>query len=328
MLSNMISPLATLFALASLQATVDTTIRRQPTLAVMSLQAKALSPEESDVLSEAFTAQLKSLGKFRVMERSQIDKILSEQGFQQSGACDKSECAVEVGRIVGIDQMVVGSVGKLGGTWSTVVRLVSVGTGEILASAQDTREGKVDVLLSESVPRLSAELLGLTVRKPVETFEDDQGRMSSRTSTLLQERTLAELVRDRKILQKKGYLRAADLSDSVDRALRFSLYREGSVSGWWALANIYLVPVGSIVQKDWNGIGLMGIGYGTAILLASRSPDAAGTALFASYIFGIVRPIWFANNYNAKLKNALRVDPFLSSVDGRIEPGLRLSLSL
>ena len=39
--------------------------------------------------------------------------MLKEQGFQQSG-CVSSECAVEAGKLLGVDQIVTGSIGKIG----------------------------------------------------------------------------------------------------------------------------------------------------------------------------------------------------------------------
>jgi len=47
-----------------------------------------------------------------VMERSEMALVLQEQSFQQSGVCDQSSCALEIGKILSVDRMVVGSVGQ------------------------------------------------------------------------------------------------------------------------------------------------------------------------------------------------------------------------
>jgi TolB-like protein len=305
----MISLLAIVASLTSAVVSVDSSAARVPSLAVMPLQGRSLQPEEAEVLCEALTSKLKSLGHAHVIERSQIDKILAEQGFQKSGACEKSECAVEVGRLAGIDQMVVGSVGKLGETWSMVVRLVSVQTGEILASAQDTREGQVDVLLRESVPALASQLLGLGPKVATPAAAPVQPSANKHNSAYFE---LNSIVANKGYLEKKGLVRARLLSDSVDFVVRHSLYRDASVSGWWAVANIYVVPVGSMVQGDWTGIGMMAAGYLVGGIIASRTSGDAGAGIVgATYLFGLIRPIVYANNTNSSLKNGLQLAGYL-----------------
>ena len=62
-----------------------------------------------------------------------MDKILAEAVFQHIG-CTSSECAVQIGMILNVKQMVVGSLSKLMNTYFITVNLVDVETGEILKS--------------------------------------------------------------------------------------------------------------------------------------------------------------------------------------------------
>ena len=308
------------------------------TLAVMPLQGKYLLPEEAEVLSEALTSQLQSSRQVRVIERSQMEKILAEQGFQKSGACDQSECAVEVGRIAGIDRMVVGSVGKLGNTWSVVARMVSVETGEILASAQDTREGQVDNLLRESIPLLARQLLNILPPTlpplqaassplpalPMSTDNDRIGR---------QEAELSLMIRNKSFLNKKGFRRASSLSDSLPYGYRYTLYNEGSMSTLAALANIYpVLAIGSLIQKDWTGIGVMAAGYSVGLVMISRSSSSSssgalgGLLIFGTWVYQVIRPISNANSQNAFLRNALQVEAF--GGPGAGDEGVRVGMNL
>src|ERR1035437_4409249 len=84
-----------------------------------------------------------------IMERSQMEKILKEQGFQQSGVCDGTDCALAMGKILSIDRMVVGSLGKLGESFTLSVRAVDVGTGEVLGSARRMRKGAIDDVIAD-----------------------------------------------------------------------------------------------------------------------------------------------------------------------------------
>ena len=44
-----------------------------------------------------------------MMERGLMDEILTEQGFQQTG-CASDECIVEMGKLVGVKQIIGGSI--------------------------------------------------------------------------------------------------------------------------------------------------------------------------------------------------------------------------
>ena len=136
-----------------------------PMVAVMPLEASDVSPGEVQLLGDAIGTKLQATGSFRVMERSQMEKILSEQGFQQSGACNGTECAVQVGQLLGIDRMVVGSMGKLGAAWVLNLRMVSVGTGEVLASSSRNQKGDMSDLLTELAPQAVADLTANATNK-------------------------------------------------------------------------------------------------------------------------------------------------------------------
>lgn len=127
-------------------------------VAVMPLTPNGVDTASALVLTDALSDELIRGGKVRVMERSQVDKILAEQGFQQSGACDGSECAVQMGRLLGIDRMVVGSVGRIGAAYVLTVRGVDVGTGEVLASVRRQQVGALENVLTQLLPPLSSEL--------------------------------------------------------------------------------------------------------------------------------------------------------------------------
>lgn len=132
--------------------------RRIPTIAVMPLSGPGLDAAASQAITDGLADELIKTGKVRVMERSQMESILKEQGFQQSGACDGSECAVQVGKLLSIEQMVVGSVGKLGSSYSIMVRSVDVTTGEVMASSRKVQRGEIDEVVVGVLPVLASEL--------------------------------------------------------------------------------------------------------------------------------------------------------------------------
>ena len=130
-------------------------------VAIAPLESHGVGQSEVGAITDNLASRLQQTGKFRVMERSQMNQILGEQSFQQSGTCDGSQCAVEMGKVLGIDHLVVGSIGLVGTTYTFNLRLVDVGTGEALRSSARNRKGTIDEILTDLVPSAVADLADL-----------------------------------------------------------------------------------------------------------------------------------------------------------------------
>jgi len=117
------------------------------TIAVLGIDAKGgVSPSGAATLADRLRSELVNLKVFTVLERGQMDAILQEQGFNMSG-CTSSECIVEAGRLLGVQQMVAGDVGKVGDVLTIDLRVFDVTTGEIIRADQFDYEGDVAGLL-------------------------------------------------------------------------------------------------------------------------------------------------------------------------------------
>lgn len=64
-------------------------------------------------IADMLVTQLVRNGTYSVVERKQLDRILREQNFQQSGRADASTAA-QLGRILGVDAIIIGSVTQFG----------------------------------------------------------------------------------------------------------------------------------------------------------------------------------------------------------------------
>jgi TolB-like protein len=129
-------------------------------IAVNPLQGHGITDDETAVLSDVLRNELLKTGKFKVMERAEMDDILKEQGFQQTGACTEDACLVQMGQMLGIEQMVAGSVGKVGKAFSITLRLISIQTGEIVRSVAHTYTGPIESLLTSEMSVVAKKLAG------------------------------------------------------------------------------------------------------------------------------------------------------------------------
>jgi len=130
------------------------------TTAVLTFQSKGgISSNEASTLTDRLRTELVRLDVYTVLERGQMNEILDEQGFNITG-CTSSECAVEAGKLLGVQMMIAGDVGKVGNVLTIDVRLFDVASGRIVKAIQEDYSGDVSGLLSvmKNVARKTAGL--------------------------------------------------------------------------------------------------------------------------------------------------------------------------
>ena len=88
---------------------------------------------EAEQISEIIRTGIIVTGTFNVLEKTQVDKLFKESGFQLTGLV-RDESVVTIGEILEADYLVVGSIGRVEGLITVTARLVSVETGENLYS--------------------------------------------------------------------------------------------------------------------------------------------------------------------------------------------------
>jgi hypothetical protein len=112
---------------------------KQLNLAVADLRAENVSAGNSAVIADLLRGELVKTHAFNVIEKANMDKVLAEQAFQQTG-CSSEECAVKLGKLLNVQRMVVGSFGQLLDSYFLNVRVVDVETGRVVFG--DSAEGK------------------------------------------------------------------------------------------------------------------------------------------------------------------------------------------
>ena len=131
----------------------------KPTLAVLDFEGFGLSEPEVAILINRLRTNLAQLGVYRIIERGLMLQILQEQDFQMTG-CTTNECAVEVGQLLGAQFMLVGSLGRIGSTWTIDMRIIDVETGAAIRSASYDTRGEIDQVLTEGMGEV-AEMVSL-----------------------------------------------------------------------------------------------------------------------------------------------------------------------
>ena len=129
------------------------------TVAILDFEGRGINQMEAATLTDRLMSEMVSTEAVIMVERNQMNEILQEQGLQQAG-CTSSECAAEVGALLGVQNMVSGAFGKLGNTYTVDAKMFSVETGATIRSSSKTHKGDVDGLLV-IIEIVAWELVGL-----------------------------------------------------------------------------------------------------------------------------------------------------------------------
>ncbi|MCD6578183.1 hypothetical protein J7L48_01770 [bacterium] len=99
-------------------------------VAVLDFEGKNMDSSNAGIITDFIRQDMINSGYFTVLERGAINSILKEVDFQQSG-CTSAECAVQIGKVLAVRKMIVGSVSKLGKKYFIALRMVDVESSQI-----------------------------------------------------------------------------------------------------------------------------------------------------------------------------------------------------
>lgn len=138
-------------------------------VAVMDLEISGdISAKYQKPLSDRLRQELFNTGKFKVFERNAMDKILAELSLPQSGIISE-ENAVEIGRLLGVANIILGSIAEVESEYFIYLRRVSVETGEILVSVNLECGGTMVDIMSKEL-RKTAKWLAKGKQPPKTSF--------------------------------------------------------------------------------------------------------------------------------------------------------------
>ncbi len=132
---------------------------RRARMAVVRLAARTgVAQGTADLFTDALVGELRRRG-LQVLSDSDIAAVLGVERNKQMLGCSDATCLAEIGGALGVDRIVHGSVGRIGG--SLVVNLSSVDSkrGIAVASASERLKSDSDEAFLDALPRLVADLL-------------------------------------------------------------------------------------------------------------------------------------------------------------------------
>lgn len=134
------------------------------TIAIMDFQNTSNKPDLDYLqrsIPEMLITNLAKRGRINIVERSRLQDALKEMELGMSGIVDQSR-AVELGKAVGANAIMVGSYLDIGGIIRINARLIDVKTSKVLkAESVQGRTGKeIFTLMDQLAASIEAQLLG------------------------------------------------------------------------------------------------------------------------------------------------------------------------
>jgi hypothetical protein len=155
--------------------------KKEYTIAILDLAAKGVSQVEAEVLSEKLRSHISDLitskrytslqgkDKYLVVEQTQVDKILEQFEIQNTG-CVSDSCAIEFGKMLQVDRIVLGQIGLVGNTYLVSARIIDVGSRKAIATANRQYKGSIDELMTSVIMEVGDNLMLGPMKKKSKTM--------------------------------------------------------------------------------------------------------------------------------------------------------------
>ena len=129
---------------------------------VLELVPIGLTEEEGHILTQRLSSEFINSKEYSVIALDKVKKILRKKRYKNyvdfNQYCRDKECAVNIGKIVTADYIVIGSVSKLDSAYKIDVNMIDVQNSNIVSTSIYDHVGGIDVLFSEGAVSIVREL--------------------------------------------------------------------------------------------------------------------------------------------------------------------------
>jgi len=114
-------------------------------IAFFQLEAQVIDPKIAGIISDMLVGELSRMKEAKVIGSKEIDAMLGYEQKKQMSGCTDTSCMVAIGGALGVDKILMGSVGKIGTSYTISLKLINI------------REGNVEEIFSKRMKGASEE---------------------------------------------------------------------------------------------------------------------------------------------------------------------------
>ncbi len=169
----------TAFAVAALLCPSVVFSAEKISVAVMDFSTGETDSDRAKSIADLIKTDMLNTGEFVMIERSAMDKVIKEQKFQSMGMVDASQAA-ELGKLLAVKKMLMGSVSRFSFGLLVNVRVVDVETGQIEVADKALIENDNYIMetCSELAGKIASRLAGKEVRIEGKSYLSSDGDFS------------------------------------------------------------------------------------------------------------------------------------------------------
>jgi hypothetical protein len=127
-------------------------------VAVLDLKPDGVSAQDAAAATDIFRSEMAKTGAFDLFEKRQIDSALEGQAD-----CAGTRCAVEAGKLLKAERVVVGECGETPDEYFLRVRVIDVKSGKVVHADETRSESRSEV--TRNIKGMVAKIAGLSESK-------------------------------------------------------------------------------------------------------------------------------------------------------------------
>jgi hypothetical protein len=133
-------------------------------IAFLQLEANGVDKSVANIVTDAILAQLKKIPYSRVVGAKEVDTMLGYEQKKQMAGCSDTSCMIAIGGALGVDVLVIGSVGKIGSSYVFNLKLLNIREGSMEGMFDRRMKGGSEEDFLDLVPEAVATLFPAAVK--------------------------------------------------------------------------------------------------------------------------------------------------------------------
>ncbi|MBI5527352.1 MAG: hypothetical protein HY897_13535 [Deltaproteobacteria bacterium] len=241
-------------------------------------------------MTDMFLGEMAKMKEARVIGSKEIDAMLGYEQKKQMAGCTDTSCMVSIGGALGVDKILMGSVGKLGASHTINLKLINIKEGNIEEIYSKRIKGGTEEDFLDVIPEALATIFPASAGIWVKS---QKGPVAAKKQEPME---VMDLQRKPQAPAPVGEAGAGAASE-----------RPYSHAGRFLLA-----PKGAFAVPSFNAAGEMFVGYGLG-----KWVELGAVGIFSSSFGGAVRVQSFVWNPDGVLKPFVAVQaPYYQTPDG------------
>ena len=147
----------------------------KPTLAIMNFDSSGITEDVYNILYNKLWNDIDSIGVFIMVEQHQVYDVLEKYNYDRP-ECSTRACAIEMGRLVGVKNVITGSFVSSGDSSSVQAELIMVRDDSTKFSSAGQHVGEIDGL----IPHIQIAALQLSGVKPSDALLIKAGLLTAK----------------------------------------------------------------------------------------------------------------------------------------------------